>query len=181
MNLSIDLALKHKLRRPLREAIAQHHGTSLVYYFYHRAKQRLTGARGARAVGEGEYRYPGPKPIRKEIALLSIADSCEAAARTIEKPTPQKIADLVDELVVNRIRDHQFDEADLTFAELAVAKEAIGRTLGTMLHGRIKYPKEYDDGDPIGEAAPEATPPGPKAPAESYPDGVTVDAPQANL
>ena len=71
--------------------------------------------------------------------------------------------------------------ADLTFAELAVAKEAIGRTLGTMLHGRIKYPKEYDDGDPIGEAAPEATPPGPKAPAESYPDGVTVDAPQANL
>lgn len=151
----IDLALKYKLKKPIREAIAQHHGTNLVYFFYRRAVAKQNGG-GDPSIGEQDYRYPGPRPKRKEIALISIADSCEAAARSLEKATPQKIDALVDEIVQKRIRDHQLDDADLTLAELAVAKETIARTLGMMLHGRVRYPKEYDNEADLFEAAAEA-------------------------
>jgi putative nucleotidyltransferase with HDIG domain len=140
----LDLAIACKLKRPLREAISQHHGTSLVYYFYHRAKTRveLESGPGTKKIGEYDYRYPGPRPRRKEIALIGIADACEAAVRALEKPTHRKIHALVDEIIVNRIKDHQFDEANLTFAELAKARDALVMTLGMMYHERVRYPKE---------------------------------------
>ncbi len=163
----IDLALKHKLQRPIREAIASHHGTNLVYYFYRRALDQRNHNGASTAIGEQDYRYPGPLPTRKEITLISIADSCEAATRSLEKPTPQKISALVDELVLKRIRDHQLDRADLTFAELAIAKKTIIRTLGTMLHGRVQYPKdeENDEGDLFKAAAQAAAEKSQTAPA----------------
>jgi len=143
----LDLAIRYKLKKPLREAIAQHHGTSLVYYFYRRALAMHD--RGKKSddgdIGEHEYRYPGPLPARKEILIISIADACEAAARSLEKPTPQKLAAIVNEILMNRIRDGQFDQADLTFEELTVVKETITKSLGTMFHGRVKYPEEKTD------------------------------------
>ncbi len=152
----IDLALQYKLKRPIREVIAQHHGTSLVYFFYRRALDNRKNGGGESVGVEQDFRYPGPRPKRKEIALISIADACEAAARSLEKPTLQKVEALVDEIVMKRIRDHQLDDADLTFAELAVAKGAIARTLGMMLHGRVRYPEEYDDGADLFKAAAKA-------------------------
>jgi putative nucleotidyltransferase with HDIG domain len=140
----IDLALKYKLKKPIREAIAQHHGTSLVYYFYHRALVQKEHNSQESGVGEQEYRYPGPLPVRKEIAIISLADSCEAAARALEKPTPQKIATLVNEIFLKRIRDGQMDQANLTFRELTIVRQAIAKSLGTMLHARVKYPDEKD-------------------------------------
>ena len=154
----INLALKHKLKRPIRDVIAQHHGTSLVYFFYHRAQQNHTGRAEAGAVGEGDYRYPGPLPIRKEIMLISIADACEAASRSLEKPTPQKVESLVNEIVTTRIEDQQLEKAELTFAELAVATESISKNLSMMLHDRVRYPKEYEnEGKTLKTAAPAAS------------------------
>ena len=142
----LELAAKHKLQRPIREAIAQHHGTSLVYFFYRRAVERQQDEDPlAPPVGEHEYRYPGPLPGRKEIAILAIVDTCEAAARSLAKPTPQRIRVQVEELVSNRILDGQFEDANLTFHELSLVKETLIKSLSTMLHSRVRYPKENED------------------------------------
>ncbi len=142
----LELAAKYKLQRPIREAIAQHHGTSLVYFFYRRAvEQQQDEDPQAPPVGEHEYRYSGPLPGRKEIAILAIVDTCEAAARSLAKPTPQRIRVQVEELISNRILDGQFEDADLTFHELSQVKETLIKSLSTMLHSRVRYPKENED------------------------------------
>ncbi len=164
----LELAAKHKLQRPIREAIAQHHGTSLVYFFYRRAvEQREDEDPESPPVGEHDYRYPGPLPVRKEIVIMSLADSCEAASRSLAKPTPHRIRAQVEELILKRIQDGQLDDADLTFSELAVVKETIIKSLSTMMHSRVRYPKEEEDDDVEGEAeqpkrggGPGAQPPG---------------------
>ncbi|MCF7854770.1 MAG: HDIG domain-containing protein [Candidatus Pacebacteria bacterium] len=139
----LEMAAKYKLKKVIREAIAQHHGTTLVYYFYRQAiDNKANGDNGAENVGQQDYRYPGPLPVRKETVLISIADSCEAAARSLEKPTPQKIQALVDKIVMQRIQDGQLNRANLTFEELAVAKQTIAKSLTTMLHARVAYPEE---------------------------------------
>lgn len=145
----LELAARYKLKRPIREAIAQHHGTSLVVYFYRRAvADQQTQDPEAPDVGEHDYRYPGPLPSRREVVIVSLSDSFEAAARSLEKPTPQKIRAQIEDILERRIADGQLNDADLTFKELTVVKESIIRSLTTMYHGRIKYPKaEGDEGD----------------------------------
>jgi membrane-associated HD superfamily phosphohydrolase len=92
-------------------------------------------------VQEESFRYPGPKPQTKESAIVSLADIVESASRSLEKPTPQKIEQLVNELIEERIADGQLDECDLTLGELRVIAERFRFTLMTMLHTRIAYPK----------------------------------------
>jgi cyclic-di-AMP phosphodiesterase PgpH len=149
----IDLALKHKLNQRIIDIIQEHHGTSLVYYFYQRALQQQEDARAGGKimnmreedipeVGEESFRYSGPKPQTKESAIVSLADIVESASRSLEKPTPQKIEQLVDELIEERIADRQLDECDLTLGELKIIAERFRFTLMTMLHSRIAYPKQ---------------------------------------
>jgi putative nucleotidyltransferase with HDIG domain len=148
----VDLALKNKLNQHIIDVIQQHHGTSLVYYFYQRALQQQEDARAGGKimnireedipeVQEESFRYPGPKPQTKESAIVSLADIVESASRSLEKPTPQKIEQLVNELIEERIADGQLDECDLTLGELRVIAERFRFTLMTMLHTRIAYPK----------------------------------------
>ncbi|MBN2451909.1 MAG: HDIG domain-containing protein [Lentisphaeria bacterium] len=137
-----QLARRYKLRKPLREAIEQHHGTSLIYFFYRRAKDE-PGHAGE--VNEGDYRYPGPRPRRKEIALISLADACEAAARSLQKPTAGRIRELVDRMFLERVREHELDDADLTFSELSTVRETMIRCLTSMLHARVAYPSRDDE------------------------------------
>src|SRR5207253_2470718 len=92
-------------------------------------------------VKEESFRYSGPKPQTKESAIVSLADTVESASRSLEKPTPQKIETLVNELIEERISDHQLDECDLTLGELKVIAERFRFTLLMMLHSRIAYPK----------------------------------------
>jgi putative nucleotidyltransferase with HDIG domain len=156
----IELARRYKLKRPLRETIAQHHGTSLVYYFYRKARD-LTDP--GQAVGESEFRYPGPRPRRKEIVLVSLADSCEAASRSLDRPTAAKVGAMVDAIFNDRLRDHGLDDADLTVSELARSRDVMVRTLATMMHARVPYPKEgAHEGDSV-EAGPPAAVEGPPA------------------
>ncbi|MEY2479485.1 MAG: cyclic-di-AMP phosphodiesterase PgpH [Verrucomicrobiota bacterium] len=148
----VDLALKHKLNQRIIDIIQEHHGTSLVYYFYKRALQQHDEARAGGKimkmreddipeVSEESFRYSGPRPQTKESGIISLADAVESASRSIEKPTPQKIEQLVTEIIQQRIADHQLDECELTLGELGVIAERFRFTLMTMLHTRIAYPK----------------------------------------
>ena len=148
----VDLALTHGLNKQIIDVIQQHHGTSLVYYFYQRAIQQQEDARAGGKimnireedipeVQEESFRYTGPKPQTKESAIVSLADIVESASRSLEKPTPQKVEQLVNELIEERIADGQLDECDLTLGELRVIAQRFRFTLMTMLHTRIAYPK----------------------------------------
>ena len=148
----VDLALTHGLNKQIIDVIQQHHGTSLVYYFYQRAVQQQEDARAGGKimnirkedipeVQEESFRYGGPKPQTKESAIVSLADIVESASRSLEKPTPQKVEQLVNELIEERIADGQLDECDLTLGELRVIAKRFRFTLMTMLHTRIAYPK----------------------------------------
>src|SRR5882762_3984779 len=148
----VDLALTHGLNKQIIDVIQQHHGTSLVYYFYQRAIQQQEDARAGGKimnireedipeVREESFRYSGPKPQTKESAIVSLADIVESASRSLEKPTPQKVEQLVNELIEERIADGQLDECDLTLGELRVIAKRFRFTLMTMLHTRIAYPK----------------------------------------
>ncbi len=149
----VDLALKHNLNPAIVDVIQQHHGNSVVRYFYNRAmRQREEALAEAGATGgheddipevrEENFRYSGPLPQTKESAIISLADSVESASRSLEKPSPQRIEELVNDLVDERVADHQLDECDLTFHELREVVESFCFTLNSMLHRRIAYPKK---------------------------------------
>ena len=155
----VDLALKHKLNHRIIDIIQEHHGTSLVYYFYKRAQQQNEDARAGGKimnireddipeVREENFRYSGPKPQTKESGIISLADMIESASRSLEKPTPQKIEQLVSQLIEQRISDGQLDECDVTLAELNTIAERFRFTLMTMLHTRIAYPKQESKSTP---------------------------------
>src|SRR5713101_1318237 len=149
----VDLALKHKLNQRIIDIIQEHHGTSMVRYFYQRALQQHEDARAGGKimklreddipdVREESFRYSGPKPQTKESAIVSLADMVESASRSLEKPTPQKIEQLVNELIEERIADRQLDECDLTLGDLTIIADRFRFTLMTMLHSRIAYPRQ---------------------------------------
>lgn len=152
----VDLAIKHGLNNQITDVIEQHHGNSLVWYFYRRAleqkKEALRLVEEDKAheddvpeVTEDGFRYPGPRPQFKESAIISLADAVESASRTITKPTPARVEQLVEDIVRNRLLDHQLDECNLTLADLADIKQSFVKTLLSMMHNRIKYPKEREE------------------------------------
>lgn len=129
-----EMLLKHKLPQEIVDIAEQHHGTSLLKFFYHKALKQ------GEDVKEDEYRYPGPKAQTKEIAVVGIADSVEAAVRSMVHPTSEKIEDLVEKIINDRINDHQLDECDITMKELGVVKQSLCETLNGIFHSRIEYP-----------------------------------------
>ena len=156
----VVLAQKHRLPRAVIDVIQQHHGTSLVRYFYERAvaasRAPFAGAPVA-PVPKEEYRYDGPRPQFKESAVISLADAVEAASRSLRKVTPQHLGELIDAIFRDRIADGQLDEAPLTFAELAQVKSSFTFTLLNMLHARVAYPESStEDGRPMPEAGSQA-------------------------
>jgi putative nucleotidyltransferase with HDIG domain len=159
----LALAKRHRLPQPVLDAIEQHHGNGLISFFYHKArtqyKKELDSSK-AMPVNESDFRYGGAPAISPEMAILSLADSAEAAARSIEKPTPKKIGSMMDDIFAAKIRDGQMDHARLTMAEINAVKESFIFSLSNMLHGRIAYPKEHEnDSD---QPAEEPSDPAPK-------------------
>lgn len=133
----IDLARKFKLNPLIVDFICQHHGTSLTYYFYCRA---LEGMEENQEIKEEGFRYPGPKPQTKEIAIVHLADSIEAATRSLEEPMPSRIEELVRKIINNKFIDGQLDECELTLKDLEKIASTFTRILSAMYHSRIKYP-----------------------------------------
>ena len=145
----LELAREYGLPRSIQHFIESHHGTTLVEYFYHRArKQAIEAAKGeveaevdpAKVPDEFEYRYPGPKPATREAAILMLSDVVESMTRTLAEPTPSRIDALVRSVANKRLLDGQFDECELTFRELQTIVESISRTVASIYHGRIVYP-----------------------------------------
>jgi len=152
----IDLAVKHKLNPRIIQVIQQHHGDSLVYFFYRKAQeqkkaemekvdQKLENPEDLPKVEEKNFRYPGPRPNTKESGIICLADTIESASRTLRKPTPAKIRALVEDLVRAKINDGQLDRCPLTLGELALVKESFAKTLRSMLHSRIDYQKPPEE------------------------------------
>ncbi|MCR2820434.1 HD family phosphohydrolase [Lederbergia panacisoli] len=125
---------KHKLPKEIVDIAEQHHGTSLLKYFYFKAKKINEDT------PETEYRYPGPKPQTREAAVISLADSVEAAVRSMANPTPSEIRSLVHHISQDKILDGQFNECDLTLKEIELVKIRFCETLNGIFHSRIEYP-----------------------------------------
>ncbi|MBP7088114.1 MAG: HDIG domain-containing protein [Candidatus Omnitrophica bacterium] len=133
----VELASKYHLNPKIIDFISQHHGKSLVYYFYQRAKEQDPEGKH-----EEEYSYPGPKPQTKEIAIVSLADSIEAVSRTLEEPTPSRIEEAVREVIKKRFMEGELDESNLTLKELEKITQSFVRMLNAIFHTRINYPKD---------------------------------------
>lgn len=140
----ITLAKKYKLPQVIIDGIEQHQGTSLVSVFYHRAKtrQQKENSGGQLAINDEDFRYEGPRPQSREMAILMLADSSEAASRSLEKPTPVRITNFINDIFDTRLRDGQLDECNLTLAELNKIKQSFVFSLTNMHHGRVAYPKD---------------------------------------
>ncbi len=136
-----ELAEQHNLPQHLIDFVEQHHGTTLVEYFYHEAAARADEDHRTDA-DESTFRYPGPKPQSKETGVMLLVDAVESASRTLSEPTPKRIQSLVRELTLKRLLDGQFDECGLTMSELRVIQESVVKTLLAVHHGRIKYPDQ---------------------------------------
>ena len=113
----------------------QHHGTSLLKFFYHKAKEQHD------SVDEEEFRYPGPKPQTKENAIISVADSVEAAVRAMKEPSAEKIHTVIQSIIKEKLQDGQFDECDLSLKEIKKMEESFCTTMKGVYHSRIEYPK----------------------------------------
>ena len=132
------LARKHSLPRHFIDIIREHHGTTLVYYFFCKQVEQMGG--DVDAVDETLFRYPGPKPRTKESAIIMMADTIEAASRSLEEVNEETITELVNRLIEEKLEDGQFDECQLTFEEFGSVKRTIIKTLAVARHLRIKYP-----------------------------------------
>ncbi|MBH56010.1 MAG: metal-dependent phosphohydrolase [Planctomycetaceae bacterium] len=133
-----DLGRKHHLPPSFIDLIEQHHGTTLVEYFYHQAKTAETD------VEESDYRYPGPKPQSREAAVMMLADAAESASRTLDEPAPARVEHLVNELAMKRLLDGQFDECGLTLSELRTIQQSLVKSLLALLHKRVEYPGDAE-------------------------------------
>lgn len=147
LSKGVELARRHDLPRPIVDVIRQHHGTTLIQYFYRKACQAAPGT------AETGYRYDGPKPQFKESAIIFLADPIEAATRSMRTVNPDDLGELIDRIFANRIDDGQLDESPLTFEELAKIKTSFTFTLSTMLHGRVAYAAAGAEAPPAGKSA----------------------------
>jgi putative nucleotidyltransferase with HDIG domain len=154
----VDMALKHKLNPRIIDAILEHHGDSMVYYFYRKAQEQkaleqdkvgrgLENVEDLPQIDDKNFRYPGPRPRSKETGILSLADAIESASRSLKKPNPIKIRGLVDDIVKSRWNDGQLDDCALTLRDLTRVKESFAATLRSMMHSRISYNKSEEGSD----------------------------------
>ncbi len=132
----LDLAKEYKLPEAIIKIIEQHHGSSLVSYFYHKALENCNGD----AINEDEFRYEGPKPQTKEAAIVMLADSVEAAVRSMQNRTHGRIEGLVRKILKEKLMDGQLDECDLTLKDLEKIAQAFVKVLSGIFHSRVEYP-----------------------------------------
>ncbi len=129
-----EIARRERLPKAIVDAILEHHGTTLMSFFYHKAREADPN------VEERDFRYPGPKPRSKEIAVLMLADAVEAAARSLTEPTPSRIRGVVTRILDARVKDGQLDESPITFEDLAKTRESFIPILTALFHARVDYP-----------------------------------------
>ena len=139
----IEMAKKARLPREIISFIPEHHGTSTMAFFYHKALADLSPNQRKR-IHKKDFMYPGPKPQRKETAIVMIADSVEAASRSLDEITPQALDDLIQKIINIKLAENQLDECGLTLGDLSIVKSSFKEILLSSLHQRPKYPSSED-------------------------------------
>jgi len=144
----VELAKQHRLGKEIIDIIQQHHGTSLISYFYQKAKEQSKKRESKSSpVKEEDFRYPGPKPQTKEAGLVLVADAVEAASRTLVNPTPARIQGMVQKIINNIFSDGQLNECELTLKDLNQIAKTFSKTLSGIFHSRIEYPEPIAKGE----------------------------------
>lgn len=146
----LEIGRNYNLPKLVLSFIPMHHGTTLIEYFYKKAQEMEEGEQGS--VLESEFRYPGPRPNSRETGILMLADSVEAASRSINEPTHKRLEGLIESIFKARVNDHQLDDTDLTFRDLDKIKETFLAMLIGIHHGRVKYPGQDREEDEATEA-----------------------------
>ncbi|MDX1683398.1 MAG: HDIG domain-containing protein, partial [Phycisphaeraceae bacterium] len=149
----VEMAREYGLPPSIRQFIETHHGTTLVAYFYHAAKER-SEEEDKPGPSEYEFRYPGPKPQNRESAILMLCDAIEGAVRSIEEPTAARIEQMVRQISQNRLTDGQLDECPITLRDVHKIEQSLVKTLCAIYHSRIKYPGQDSDEDAEDTAPP---------------------------
>jgi len=134
-----EMLREHGLPKAIQDIAEQHHGTTLLKYFYMKAKEESSSD-----ISESDFRYPGPRAQFKESAIVGIADCIEAAVRSLSKPSPERIENMVRNIIRDRLDDGQFNECDLTLRELDIIAKVICETLHGIFHSRIEYPEDKE-------------------------------------
>ena len=147
IKIGLEKARQLHLPKPILDIIAEHHGNSLIAYFYNKAKEKDP------SVSPEDYSYPGNPPTTKESGVVMLADVCEAACKSLDKPTPQRLEKFIGELINGKIESNQLDNSALTFGELTKIKDTFVQILAAYYHGRIKYQnqKESDNDAALSE------------------------------
>lgn len=138
----VEMARQHHLPRAILDIIQQHHGTTLVEYFFHQATRRSEESDNPAEVPESDFRYPGPRPQTPEAAVVMLADAVESASRTLRDPTPSRLEGLVHTLSKKKLDDGQFDECAITLQQLRMIEDSLVKSLNAMYHARVKYPDQ---------------------------------------
>jgi putative nucleotidyltransferase with HDIG domain len=145
----VALAREATLPEPIIDIIKEHHGTTLVYYFYRKQLDKMNGDKNK--VEESEFRYAGPKPRSKESGIIMIADSFEAASRSLDKVNEDTLNELLERIVREKVDDGQFDQCLLTFEEVSIIKRVLVKTILAAGHSRVKYPVPEKKGNELAE------------------------------
>lgn len=147
----VELGMAYKLGKPIIDGIVQHHGTTLISYFYNKALDMKSEEDPE--FSEDEFRYPGPKPQFREAALCMLADSIEAASRSLDEPTPQRLQNIVRNIIQRKFSDGQLDECNLNLKDITKIESAFIRILLGIYHQRIDYPRSAGGGmsEPVGK------------------------------
>lgn len=143
-----EMARQHKLPQKIIDLIEQHHGTTVVEYFFNRATKQSEVDDDGTTVEADDFRYPGPKPQTPEAAVMMLADSVESASRALREPAPARIENLVNEITKKKLNDGQLDECSITLQQLHTVEESMIKSLNAMYHGRVKYPEQTTEKQP---------------------------------
>lgn len=138
----VEMLKEYKLPKPIRDIAEQHHGTTFLHYFYHKAVRQAEEQGIELDFTEDDFRYPGPKAQSKESAIVGIADSVEAAVRSLRKPTVEQVESMIEKIIKGRLDDHQFNDCDLTMKELDIIAKTLKETVMGIFHSRIEYPED---------------------------------------
>jgi hypothetical protein len=167
----VALATKYRLPERIKDFIREHHGRTMVKYFYvqaqHEADSEAGGETDGAPVEEADFRYPGPCPRSKETAILFLADTCEAAVRAMHPATREELETLVNRLIDERVAEGELNDSNLTFRELQTTKEVFLQVLQGVHHPRIQYPEMVKRTPPpvVGKGTPLPLPGGMEEPA----------------
>ncbi|AJS57705.1 HD family phosphohydrolase [Paenibacillus sp. IHBB 10380] len=138
----VEMLKDYKLPKPIRDIAEQHHGTTFLHFFYQKALKKAEEQGKEPDFTELDFRYPGPKAQSKESAVVGIADSVEAAVRSLRNPTVEQVETMIEKIIKSRLDDHQFNECDLTLKELDIIGKTLKESVMGIFHSRIEYPEE---------------------------------------